>query len=583
MRMGAPNRLDSDIELLGLMVSGGSDSMAMLHMAAQGELDCVGDQTQLVVIHVNHHLRDTQTPWALRQASVCYEGFDEKHQQRIELPSYANVQSQERVSSSPQQDLPDNDLDAQLVKEVADRLHIPCYVLDVDVVSAYRHRPAASLEDVARRLRYQAAFDCLDKLCADQGINVERAWLATAHTASDRAETLMMRLMNGSSPAGLSARLDGRARVLRPLQHATRAELRAYLTDRRLTWREDETNFDTAYLRAFVRHELMPQMRLRNPAVEEALVRTARLLQSEHEYLQQQADELRNTVVLHADEHEVVFNPYELISQPVALVRRIVLGEAQALAGESCRMTSDAVESIIQAGHQYVQGDEAPQPRMLVGALDMRSDRDGIVLSCGRHDHTPRQRSAHTLQHNQAVSLQMVELPAGMDPDEFARLHTVEGVCSVIDADRIGLHIPQNAQHITLRAGDELSVMQGVLGIDSVWGDLEPFLQVCGHKKTRQIVAEAGIPARLTSWVPVVFLQTAECVCGDGCSDALQASDMGAKQGMKRHPICLPGIRVASEFACTKETRRVVELRVHTPYDAALLRSKQLKIQRHTH
>lgn len=128
-----------------------------------------------------------------------------------------------------------------------------------------------SLEARARELRYQA-------LAAELG---EGDLLLTAQHQDDQAETLLLQLLRGAGPAGLAA-MPARARcgagwLLRPLLDCSRSELEAYARARGIGWVEDPSNQDPRFDRNFLRHEVMPLLRRRWPAVAATLARSARL------------------------------------------------------------------------------------------------------------------------------------------------------------------------------------------------------------------------------------------------------------------------------------------------------------------
>lgn len=146
------------------------------------------------------------------------------------------------------------------------------------------------LEARARRLR----FGWLGTMVHERGAR----HLLVAHTADDQAETILHRALRGTGVAGLagmkSARrfVDGVA-LLRPLLGVRRAELRRFLVARGQVWREDGSNADRRFSRAFLRHEVFPRLEQGAwPAATEALVRLGRhvsrvatALESAAEYL----------------------------------------------------------------------------------------------------------------------------------------------------------------------------------------------------------------------------------------------------------------------------------------------------------
>lgn len=125
----------------------------------------------------------------------------------------------------------------------------------------------ASLEAAARDARYAALEEIADEL----GL----AWIWLAHTARDQAETVLMRVIRGTGPAGLAAMPALRGRFVRPLLETCRDVVDAYAAARRLPIWDDPMNHDRAVQRVRVRDHLVPALRAENPAVEEALCRLA--------------------------------------------------------------------------------------------------------------------------------------------------------------------------------------------------------------------------------------------------------------------------------------------------------------------
>jgi tRNA(Ile)-lysidine synthase len=163
--------------------------------------------------------------------------------------------------------------DAEFVRALATQFALPFYFRRVDA-------PASddNLEQAARRLRQRFYSDLREKGAVDR--------IATGHTRSDQAETVLYRFLRGSGLAGLAGvrpvRSDG---IVRPLLDCTRLEIRAWLEERQIEWREDVTNLDLTYTRNRIRHELLPQLRLEyNPNLDETLANMAELAREEEAY-----------------------------------------------------------------------------------------------------------------------------------------------------------------------------------------------------------------------------------------------------------------------------------------------------------
>ena len=107
-----------------------------------------------------------------------------------------------------------------------------------------------ALEARARKARYEA----LERLRLGLGAD----WIATAHTADDQAETLLMRLLRGSATRGARGILPVSGRVVRPMLAVRRAEVAAFLEARGLSPARDPMNRDPRFFRVRVREKLLP-------------------------------------------------------------------------------------------------------------------------------------------------------------------------------------------------------------------------------------------------------------------------------------------------------------------------------------
>lgn len=128
---------------------------------------------------------------------------------------------------------------------------------------------SSNLEAVARQARYRQFETWAD----EQEIDC----LCLGHHLDDQAETVCMRLLQGSGPVGCQGmkaeRQHGRLRVVRPLLHVAGEELRQALCQAGVTWLEDPSNQDTRFRRNFVRHQLFPAMRQAGASPESLFVR----------------------------------------------------------------------------------------------------------------------------------------------------------------------------------------------------------------------------------------------------------------------------------------------------------------------
>ena len=143
--------------------------------------------------------------------------------------------------------------DEDFVRELCDRFDIPLHLGGSNVVSGEK-----GLEAAARNARY-GFFDTLP------------GKIATAHTADDNAETLLMRMVRGTGLKGLGAIAPIRGRIIRPMLTVTRQEVLALLEEYHLQFVEDSSNGTDAFLRNRLRHGVMPLLKAENPALSENL------------------------------------------------------------------------------------------------------------------------------------------------------------------------------------------------------------------------------------------------------------------------------------------------------------------------
>src|ERR1700686_4923446 len=178
---------------IGLGVSGGADSVAMLRIFAELRIHL---GVAILVLHFNHQLRGTEA-----------------------------------------------DEDERFVKALAEEFHLEFESGRADVAGEARLR-GWNVEDAARRLRYHF----FASVAESRGLNR----VAVAHTANDQAETVLSHLLRGTGLTGLAGIYPVAGLIIRPLLELGREELREFLSDLGQPWREDATNQDTSRTRQLI-------------------------------------------------------------------------------------------------------------------------------------------------------------------------------------------------------------------------------------------------------------------------------------------------------------------------------------------
>jgi tRNA(Ile)-lysidine synthase len=172
-----------------------------------------------------------------------------------------------------------------------------------------------SLETAAREVRYRLLEEMRAELKADR--------IATGHTADDQAETVLLNLLRGAGPAGLSGIPPVRGAILRPLLAVTHTDVLAYCEAAGLAYRTDSSNTDRHFTRNRIRHEILPSLTAIQPQVGEVLARLAEIMRAENALLGSLVEQTMEGMVTWG-EGEARVSRRELQALPKALQRRVL-------------------------------------------------------------------------------------------------------------------------------------------------------------------------------------------------------------------------------------------------------------------
>lgn len=319
-------------EMIVVAVSGGIDSMVMLHLLLRLRTRY---STSLHVAHLNHNLRGAESAEA-----------------------------------------------ANFVRTHCEAHQIPVTVMTADG-RLLRDRKAGSVQAVARDLRYRFLEQVADEQNARK--------IALGHHRDDQAETVLMNLLRGSGIRGLGGIPRVRNRMIRPLIDCTREEIERYARKEGIPHVEDSSNRTLVYGRNRIRLHLLPELAKRyNPRVVHALANAATISEAEDSLLNDMAGkELRRVLVSRSGE-AFVLAIASMATLPSALRWRMIRRVAEALRGGRPGLTFQqtlAIDRLVMtAGAQgavYAPGGLRAQ--RTGGSLVLsRGERqaNGRILSC---------------------------------------------------------------------------------------------------------------------------------------------------------------------------------------------------------
>lgn len=203
-----------------IAVSGGVDSMVLLHLLQQLNLNCS-------VVHCNFNLRGTES-----------------------------------------------DLDEEFIRDYCIQKAIPCYVKSFDTIF-YADKHKISIQMAARELRYQW-FHELEK-------KHQFKYILTAHHLDDQVETFLINFIRGTGIEGLLGIPEVNDTIIRTLLCFSREQILNFANEQNIKWREDSSNASDKYFRNKLRHQVIPVLKELNPSFLKSFQSTiARLKQSEN-------------------------------------------------------------------------------------------------------------------------------------------------------------------------------------------------------------------------------------------------------------------------------------------------------------
>lgn len=234
--------------------------------------------------------------------------------------------------------------DALYVSQLCESLGITFFVKSINVPQ-YCKENKLSLEEGARKLRYEMFFEIKEKLNANK--------IAIAHNMNDQAETVLMRMMRGTGLQGLKGIDYIRDEVIiRPILDIERSEIEAYCEKYELNPRIDATNLESIYTRNKIRLELIPYMKENfNSNVTESIVRMSNSLKSDNDFIEEEAfKKFKEVAFIDGDNLEIKLDKY--IKLHKSLKTRIIRHSIKYVLGDTNFIDQKHIEEIIELESQ---------------------------------------------------------------------------------------------------------------------------------------------------------------------------------------------------------------------------------------
>jgi len=313
----------------------------------------------------------------------------------------------------------ESDLDEMFVRRLAKLNRLKVFAKKLRT-KEFARAGKLTVEEAARNLRYDFFRDSLRTSGYDK--------VATAHTANDNAETILLNLFRGTGIAGLAGiplrRTD--VNVVRPMLFASRTEVLLYARARRLKHREDSSNVQQDYRRNYVRLSLLPEVeRTMNENVVETLNRTAEVARQLNEFIEARVSKDLKSVMLRSEEGKIHLDISRLRSYLDFIRQNIILRALRSLTTRE--LDFEKVRSIVDLM-------ECETGTRLEVFKELSAYRDRSVLVLERVN--GRRSYRYEIRTNRVHRFPNFEFRSSfIAPDEV--VFTKEGTVEFVDAEKL--------------------------------------------------------------------------------------------------------------------------------------------------
>ncbi len=289
-----------------------------------------------------------------------------------------------------------------------------CQALDVELsVHALNMSPSQeNLEACARELRYHYFSSLLQP----------GDYLLTGHHQDDQAETVVLQLLRGAGPKGMSAMpvssVLGQGMLLRPFLNISRAELVEYAQQHQLIWIDDDSNQNTRFSRNFIRQEIMPLLKQRWPSAVETIARSAKHCAESEKIVDEYTQPLFNQCVLANNALSMTQLKSLTPIQQKHVVRHWLSHLNYSLPNE------DKLANLL---HVFLTAHQDKNPMVTWGAVEVRRYQDALMAMLVQTTHDASQVFSWNLQSDLRIKSLGIILQAVSCVGSGIKFHSTQG------------------------------------------------------------------------------------------------------------------------------------------------------------
>lgn len=302
-------------------VSGGSDSMCLLHLLKQLDYD-------VTAAHLDHKIRM------------------------------------------------ESGRDADFIRDMCQSWQIPCVIRQYDVLK-WCDDHHMNLEEGARNLRYEFLHDRAKEIHASA--------ILIGHHADDQVETVLMHFIRGAGLAGLKGmeyrtlllQYSDEIPLVRPLLSFTKPEILKYCLENNIPFVQDQTNVDTTFFRNRLRHELIPELETYNPRFRDVIIRMVDSLQADNDTLFESTEKVWKSILLEQEDQYVRLDLHKLKSNSRGQRWNVFRRAVRDLRPE----LRDFDHAVLSRLDEFVCHPAQPKTIDLVGNLEARLDENSLWIT----------------------------------------------------------------------------------------------------------------------------------------------------------------------------------------------------------
>ena len=263
----------------------------------------------------------------------------------------------------------ESDRDETFARKLAVQFNLVFYGQQTNV-RAYARDRGLSLEEAGREVRYSF----FEQVARAHGYTK----IATGHNQDDNVELVLMNLLRGAGPKGLSGIPPVRENCfIRPLIQVSKNQILDFLKARDQDYMTDSSNTDMRYLRNRLRFQLIPQLQTEyNPEIKDALDRLSHIMRQEDACLAAAADRHFNACLIGSDASAIVFSKNRLSMLPPALMSRVLRKAILKIKKDLKRISHGHVTHIIEFCFRRLSGTSLDLP----GQIRVYKNKDQITI-----------------------------------------------------------------------------------------------------------------------------------------------------------------------------------------------------------